>query len=110
MTSDLQLGESGKWVPYDLGLPDDDIDAGLAADGWEKFFEIGEGEALGPGLFVWARSPHDGGHPEYLLQVEGNRGHLSPFLRVSDLPTAMDLLSRWVPVVQAAAQRSRPDS
>ncbi|MGW5051532.1 hypothetical protein [Actinokineospora sp. NPDC004072] len=101
---DLQLSADGTWEPCAILPADDDggdMEQMLEARGWESFLCLGSGEDVGVEITVYQR--RDGtGHPQYLLSVWGEQIG-SPFLKIDTLPQVMQLLSQWVPVVQAAS-------
>jgi hypothetical protein len=101
--SDLHLSGS-QWVPDDVfaDATDDklvDVERYLTSKGWTSFLTIGVPEGGSLYMQTWQR--HGEGHPEYLLEV-GNADVGSPYMRVDDLPTLLDLVARWAPAVQVA--------
>ena len=62
---------------------------------------MGSGEDVGVEINLYQRRTGKG-HPEFLLSVWGEQSG-SPFVKVSTLPEAMQLLSQWAPIVQAAS-------
>lgn len=94
---------SGGWKPYNVfaDAPEGftDVEEYMESQGWETFLDLGSGETLGFSLRVLVRHVKDA-HPEYLVEV-GGASTVAPFLKVDDLPTAMDLLARWAPALHA---------
>ncbi|WP_190817728.1 hypothetical protein [Saccharopolyspora pogona] len=100
---DLQLSDDGKWEPYDVsGGASDVTDVGdyLESQGWSPYLRLGAGEWASLNLLTWQRDQD--GRSEYLIAVS-NQDQASEYLKVSSLPTLMDLLARWAPAVQAAS-------
>lgn len=100
--TDLRLGRDGTWRPVKLFPPDtEDIDKALEDAGWEWFLALGNG-TLSAQVRTW-RKPHENGGPtEYMMEVGGYET-FGDRLFVDDLPTLMNLLAQWAPVIQAAA-------
>ncbi|GAA1027200.1 MULTISPECIES: hypothetical protein [Amycolatopsis] len=97
------------WEPYGAfaGVPDDehDFEKILSSQGWEEFLSLGNGETIGFAMRVFIRHSRDTAarsHPEFLLEI-GGHSSIAPYLKADDLPTAMDLLARWAPTLQASS-------
>ncbi|MFC4859502.1 hypothetical protein [Actinophytocola glycyrrhizae] len=102
---DLQLSADGTWEPYAVFTAEDEeideLGEALRAKGWESLLDLGSDDNIGFEINLYQRRP-DSGHPEYLLAVWGNQIG-TPFLKVDNLPAAMQLLSQWAPAMQAAS-------
>lgn len=78
----------------DLG-PGGDFEESLAAGGWEIFAQFGN-DATGLGIAVYRR--WSGPDPRFLVEVSTSTSY--DYVAATDFADAMEVLSRWTPLVQ----------
>lgn len=103
---DLRL-QDGRWSGQADVLADcpdgADVAEFLHTQGWEAFVNLG---SIDDEVYLWSwQRGRDNGTDEYLLQVASGTtvDRLPPYLLFDSLPELLDALSRWSPLLQAAA-------
>jgi hypothetical protein len=80
-----------------------DVDAAMAALGYEAWCQVGVGDlpSVPVSLTLYSREEPP---LQFLLQLEGNAGNVVEHVFAETLPDAMELLARWAPLARAVVQ------